>query len=132
MVAVAHLQQAPHRGLVVVRSTPGQRLAPAPVTAATYRRRRVTALAATGLVLVALLLAVRSLLGGSGGGRLSVQELAGVPGAVHVVQPGDTFWNLARSLRPDDDPRPLVARLVAAHGSPVLVVGERIHLPDTG
>jgi hypothetical protein len=46
-----------------------------------------------------------------------------------VVQPGDTFWTIARRLDPKGDVRPLVDRLVSAHGGSALYVGERIALP---
>ena len=97
------------------------------VSPSTYRRRQ--ALAAGG---VAALSAVASIvLGALGGGSLTAPErpLPVVAGQVYVVQPGDTFWAIARSLDPDGDPRPLVDRLVADHGGPVLVVGEQIRLP---
>jgi hypothetical protein len=87
-------------------------------------------LAAT--VLAAVVLAVGGLLASFGGGPLTASERPGAPAAVYVVQPGDTFWDIARRLDPAGDPRPLVARLVAAHGSPVLVPGERLALPAAG
>ena len=101
------------------------------VPARTYRRRRAVA---AGLV-VSAVLALSAGLGTLGGGPLPVPErpapdrLTRVDGAVYVVQRGDTFWSIARRLDPSADPRPLVDRLVAAHGSPVLYVGERIPLP---
>ncbi|MDQ4069750.1 MAG: LysM peptidoglycan-binding domain-containing protein, partial [Actinomycetota bacterium] len=64
-----------------------------------------------------------------GGGPLTASERPSASGAVYVVQPGDTFWDIASRLRPGEDPRPLVAELVAAHGSPVLVAGDRLRLP---
>jgi hypothetical protein len=97
------------------------------VSPSTYRRRQ--ALAAGG---VAALSAVASIvLGALGGGSLTAPErpLPVVAGQVYEVQPGDTFWAIARSLDPDGDPRVLVDRLVADHGGPVLVVGEQIRLP---
>ena len=71
------------------------------------------------------------MLGALGGGSLTAPErpLPVVAGQVYEVQPGDTFWAIARSLDPDGDPRPLVDRLVAEHGGPVLVAGEQIRLP---
>jgi hypothetical protein len=70
-------------------------------------------------------------LGALGGGSLTAPErpLPVVAGQVYEVQPGDTFWAIARSLDPDGDPRILVDRLVADNGGPVLVVGEQIRLP---
>jgi hypothetical protein len=49
-------------------------------------------------------------------------------GAVYVVQPGDTLWKIARELRPDGDPRPLVDRLIDVNGDQPLAVGERLRL----
>jgi LysM repeat protein len=48
---------------------------------------------------------------------------------VHIVQPGDTLWSIARRLQPEGDLRPLVDRLAMAHGGAALQVGERIGLP---
>jgi len=132
MVAVAHLTPSPDallspdRHLVVVRSTPVPYRAAAAVPPSTFRRRRVVAALMVASVLLVLSLAVRGVLGGP----LPAPQGAGASGAVYVVQPGDTFWDIARSIRPDEDPRPVVARLVAAHGGAVLMVGERIPDPD--
>jgi hypothetical protein len=85
---------------------------------------------------VAVVLAVWVALGTLGGGPLPVPERPGlasaaaqIDGPVYVVQPGDTLWTIAVKLRPSGDPRPLVDKLVAAHGSTTLHVGERIPLP---
>ncbi len=133
MVAVAHASPAQSPRLVVVRTDPFARPAPAPAPrfrlAAVYRRRRIAALLLVTTVAAALVLAVGGLLASFGGGPLTASERPGAPAAVYVVQPGDTFWEIARRLDPTGDPRPLVARLVAAHGSPVLVPGERLALP---
>ncbi len=99
----------------------------ADVSELTYRRRR----AAAAAIVVALFLAVQGLLATVGGGA-TIERPAPVADArfsAYVVQPGDTFWEIARRLDPAADPRPLVARLVAAHGSPILVPGERLALP---
>lgn len=99
--------------------------------ASTYRRRRVVAaVLAVGAVLVLWVA-----LGLLGGGPLFAPERPGAtsaglgPGEVYVVQPGDTFWSIAVRLRPQADPRPLVDRMVAAHGGTTLHVGERLRLP---
>ena len=138
MVAVVSPRQAPRP-----RRAPGsqpwlRRVEPAlePVgrarrlPAGTYRRRRAVA---AGLVVVTVL-ALWAALGMLGGGPLPVPERPDAVGLgdgtrVYVVQPGDTFWSIARRLDPRADPRPLVDRLVAAHGNPVLHVGERLPLP---
>ncbi len=103
--------------------------------ARTYRRRQAVA---AGLV-VGLVLAAWAALGMLGGGTLPDPERPSAPAsapasaranaAVYVVQPGDTFWSIARHVKPSADPRPLVDRLVAAHGGTTLHVGERIPIP---
>ena len=131
MVAVAHASPAPSPRLVVVRTRPSISHQPSQsiIAPAVYRRRRAVAALLAATVLAALILAVGGLLASFGGGPLTASERPGAPAAVYVVQPGDTFWEIARRLDPAGDPRPLVARLVAAHGSPVLVPGERLALP---
>ncbi|MGH9264874.1 MAG: LysM peptidoglycan-binding domain-containing protein [Acidimicrobiales bacterium] len=130
MAAVAHVSPADLRRLVVVRTGP---VVPAShrLPAATYRRRRAVALLVVASGLAALLLVLHGLLASFGGGPLTASERPGAPvaGAVYVVQPGDTFWGIARRIAPEEDPRPLVARLVAEHGSPTLLAGERLRLP---
>lgn len=113
------------------------RLAPAAtgmrvrLSARTYRRRQAVA---AGLV-VGLVLSAWAALGMLGGGTLPVPERPDSPAsapstsAVYVVQPGDTFWSIARRVKPNADPRPLVDRLVVAHGGSTLYVGERIPIP---
>jgi hypothetical protein len=131
MVAVAQAPPTELRRLVLVRTTPAVRYADAGVPAATYRRRRLAAGALVTGVVLTVVLCMHLLLAPSAASPRSARGQA-VDGAVHVVQPGDTFWGIAEALRPNDDPRPLVARLIAAHGSPVLVVGERIPIPAGG
>jgi nucleoid-associated protein YgaU len=46
-----------------------------------------------------------------------------------VVQPGDTLWSIAAALVGDDDPRPLVDALEAAHGGAELHPGDVITIP---
>ena len=130
MTAVAHASPADVRRLVVVRTAPLVRRTPIASRAATYRRRRLAALLVVVTGIAALILVLHGLLASFGGGPLTAPERPGPPEPVYVVQPGDTFWGIASRLRPGDDPRPLVAELVAAHGSPVLVAGERLRLPD--
>jgi len=98
-----------------------------------YRRRRVV----VGVLVAVLLLAAGALLGRLGGGPLTAPETAPAavtapvpaPRLIHVVQPGDTLWVIARALQPTGDVRPLVDKLeTARHGQP-LRVGEVISLP---
>ncbi len=131
MAAVAHVSPADLRRLSLVR-TPGLTpLRPLASPAAVYRRRRAAALVVVVTVVAALVLAFGQLLASvSGGPASTTADRPAAPGAVYVVQPGDTFWAIARRLQPGGgDPRPLVARLVAAHGSASLVAGERLALP---
>ena len=97
-----------------------------------YRRRRLV----VGVLVAVLLLAAGALLGRLGGGPLTAPETAPAaatpvhaPRLIHVVQPGDTLWVIARAMQPTGDVRPLVDKLEAArHGQP-LRVGEVISLP---
>jgi LysM repeat protein len=122
-VRAAQVSAAPVRAAQVSAAT---------VSAATVRRRRSAALVVLVTAAAVIGLAVQGLLAAFGGGPLIAPQRPGPPAAVHVVQPGDTFWDIARGLRPGQDPRPLVAELVAAHGSPVLVPGQRLGLPGAG
>jgi hypothetical protein len=102
-----------------------------------YRRRRLAVIAVLLVVLALLVVGCQAVLGRFGGGPLTT---TGGPGAVapdlrpvsvrvHIVQPGDTLWSIARGLSDGGDPRPVVDRLVAErHGRP-LQVGERVLLP---
>ena len=130
MTAVAHASPAQLGRLVVVRTGPVGRTVANALPAASYRRRRLMALLVVVTTAAALILVVHGLLAPFGGGPLTAPERPGAPASVYVVQPGDTFWGIASRIRPGEDPRPLVAQLVAAHGSPVLVAGERLRLPD--
>lgn len=93
-----------------------------------YRRRRVV----VASLVLGVLLGGRVVLGPVGGGPLSAprpEPAVLVSEQVHVVQPGDTLWTIAKSLQPEGDVRRLVHRLAAQrHGAP-LQVGERIALP---
>ena len=125
MTAVAHASPADLRRLAAVHSMPA---VPRATPAAVYRRRRLGALAVVATGVAVLLVVLTGLRASFGGGPLTASERPGAHGAVYVVQPGDTFWAIASRLRPGEDPRPLVSQLVAAHGSPVLVPGERLRL----
>jgi Tfp pilus assembly protein FimV len=135
MTAVAHASPGQLHRLVAVRTGTGTGPAapafPRTARSASYRRRRLAALLVVATAVAALTLVVNGLLASFGGGPLTAPERPGAPEpAVYVVQPGDTFWGIASRLRPGEDPRPLVAELVAAHGSPVLAAGERLRLSD--
>ena len=96
--------------------------------AATYRVRRAVA----AVVVVALGLTAWAALGAVGGLLFGSGAATAAPGAAPaevVVAPGDTLWSIASRLQGEGDVRPLVDRLVTAHGGSTLQVGERISVP---
>lgn len=93
---------------------------------AVYRRRRLVALAVVVSVALAIVLLANAVLARSAGGG-SPASVAGAP-AVHVVQPGDTLWSIAREVAPDADVRLVVDRLVDLNGGAPLQVGQRLVL----
>jgi hypothetical protein len=103
-----------------------------------YRRRRlVVALAVTALSFPSLLLAGRWAVATAIPARhdapaVTVTPAATVTGgdmtASYVVQPGDTLWSIATTLRPGVDPRPLVDELARRVGPGSLEAGRRIDL----
>jgi hypothetical protein len=108
------------RHLVPVPSLPVSRVAPT-----VYRLRRAVAV----VVVVGVVLLGWAGLGALGGalGMTGTATPASHAAPVTVqVAPGDTFWSIASRIRPGGDPRPLVDRLVAAHGGAVLRAGERL------
>lgn len=92
-----------------------------------YRRRRL----GVGSLALTMLLAGWAAVGAIGGGPLSAPEPTTVliDQRVHVVQPGDTLWTIARSLQPEGDVRRLVHQLATQRRGAALQVGERIALP---
>jgi len=100
-------------------------------SAAALRRWAASALVA--FASLGLLLGVGSLADAEQGAAVPTRAASAAAAAldvaaVHVVQPGDTLWTLARRVQPEGDVRPLVARLRARHGSGPLVPGERLLL----
>lgn len=67
-------------------------------------------------------------LGGAGPADAPAR-LEPVAARAYVVQAGDSLWAIGRSLQPDGDVRPLVARMLALRNGRPLRVGERIVLP---
>jgi hypothetical protein len=99
-----------------------------PSSAVVYRRRRVV----VASLVLGVLLGGRVVLGPVGGGPLSAPRpvpSVRVSEQVHVVQPGDTLWTIARTLQPEGDIRRLVDHLAAQRHGAALQVGERIALP---
>ncbi len=97
--------------------------------AAMYRRRRAVALVLVVAVVAALLLLASAVLAGSAGGGTPTSAAGTPPGDVHVVQPGDTLWSIARQLDPSGDVRLTVDHLVELNGSAPLAAGQRLALP---
>jgi hypothetical protein len=96
-----------------------------PLTAATYRRRRLAAV----VVVVGLAFAAWAALGALGGALTAPVRSAPSPGdgvTVVEVAPGDTLWSIALRLQPEGDPRPLVDRLAAANGGATVRAGDRL------
>jgi hypothetical protein len=96
-----------------------------PLSAATYRRRRLAAF----VVVVGLAIAAWAALGALGGALTAPVRSAPPPGdgaTVIEVAPGDTLWSIARRLQPDGDPRPLVDRLAASNGGAAVRAGDRL------
>jgi hypothetical protein len=92
-----------------------------------YWRRRLLVLAAAVLIVFA----ARAALGALGGGPLAAPETPagrGGAAAVYVVQPGDTYWSIARHLQPSGEVRALVDKLSSEHGGAPLQPGEQLAL----
>lgn len=109
------------------QATPWSRGSP---TRAVYRRRRLAAVVAAMAALLALGVGRAAIAGGSpaGGSPAGGSPANSRPRQVHVVQPGDTLWSVARRLHPHGDVRATVDRLSESHGPGVLRVGERLGL----
>ena len=109
--------------LTLVPSPPAGLGRPPRVSAAPFWRRRLAV--ALGVVCVVLV-------AGKAGAALGSSPLAapGRPPSVvrHVVEPGDTPWEIARQVAPDEDPRPIVDEILAGRGGVPLQVGETVVL----
>ncbi|MGV3758849.1 MAG: LysM peptidoglycan-binding domain-containing protein [Actinomycetota bacterium] len=112
-----------------LRVIEGGRAPGAAARRATYRRRRLAAAALLVAVVTTALLLANAVLAGSAGGGTPTSAAGTAPAAVHVVQPGDTLWSVARDLDPAGDVRLTVDRLVALNGGAPLQVGQRLVLP---
>jgi hypothetical protein len=100
-----------------------------PVPAAVYRRRRVGALLVVASLALVAYLVVSSLAASVGAVTGPASAATARPGGrVHVVQPGDTVWSIARSLHPHGDIRIVVDRLEARLGGATLQPGQRVPL----
>jgi hypothetical protein len=119
---------------------PALRLVPA-ARRPSYRRRRVAALLVVALLGIGAWTTVRAaarLLDGDPlntiGQRGPTEQpvrlpMAPVASRIHVVEPGDTLWSIARDDHPTGDIRALVDQLASGrHGRP-LQVGEAVSVP---
>jgi hypothetical protein len=108
-----------------VQRTVVVRRAEAPaVSPATYRRRRLAALALVALVASMVFLLATQV------GHADAELDGPAPAApVYVVQDGDTLWSIAAEVAPDADRREVVGILTDAAGGDALVPGQRIELP---
>lgn len=139
MTSAAALQLAPRRQPTTVPPGPGSPARPALrvvhggraparlAQQAIYRRRRLAALAFLVLTTVVVLLLANAVLARSAGGGTPT-PVAGTSAAVHVVEPGDTLWSIARELDPSADVRLVVDRLAELNGGAPLQVGQRLQL----
>jgi len=124
--AVGHcsLQAVGGRALRPSRLTGPVRVAPA-----AYRLRRAVALVVVVGLMFTAWVGLQALAGGPGASGASASASSATAPQTIEVGPGDTFWSIASRLQPDGDLRPLVDRLVAAHGGGVLQAGERLTVP---
>jgi len=116
--------QVPSRRHLTLVPPPARRR---PSRSSIYWRRRVLVLVAAVLVVIA----ARAALGALGGGPLAAPETPagrGGTAVVYVVQPGDTYWSIARNLQPSGDVRALVDKLSSEHGGAPLQPGEQLAL----
>ena len=115
------------RHLRLIQGGAGRRPVVAP---GIYARRRLVAVVVAAVLALALFAGVQAV-----ASSLVVRPApAATPAppapaaAVHVVQPGETVWTIARTMAPDGDVRATVDRIVARNGGPVLQVGQRLVL----
>jgi hypothetical protein len=112
-----------------------------PVRHTPYARRRIVAIALAALLSVGTWTTVHAAVRLLGGAPLNATEqrgptsqpvrLSSAPAAVrvHVVQPGDTLWSIARAEHPTGDIRAVVDQLAQGRGNRPLQAGEALTLP---
>jgi hypothetical protein len=93
----------------------------------TRRGRIVLRIGSVLVVAVVVLVAVLTM----GGSAEAGSEPGSVPVRYHVVLPGETLWDLAERVAPEQDRRDTVERIVElnALGGSGVMVGQRIALP---
>lgn len=87
-----------------------------------------TVVAAVALALAVSLGVFAGLVPGPSVGATSTPAVAG-GGVAVVVEPGDSYWSIARELQPTGDVRPLVHRLQLLNGGAALRPGMEVVLP---
>ena len=123
------------RHMPVYAITTARPVAPDPRSSASAparltRRGRLVLLVALVAVLFGVFAAVSAWTAGSaraGDGSAPVDGVA----VTWVVQPGETRWQVAEAVAPDDDPRETIARIVALNGLPdaSVRVGQALLVP---
>ena len=110
---------------IIFPTTASAHARPVPV----YRHRRVVAALLVVLSVMAVARVGTSVAVAFGGGPASGAERH-ASNPVHITQPGDTLWSIARSIHPSGDVRPVVRALLSLNGgSAELQVGQRVVLP---
>lgn len=133
MAAVVH----PHRLAPTAARRPDLRVLPGGRSTVAPAPLAITPAAVAG-VLLALVLVVVGVLALGRGAFADLAPAPAVPAAAAAapegartvtVRSGDTLWGIARRIQPTGDVRPLVDRLVAANGSPIVVPGTELVVP---
>ena len=110
-----------------VRSANHPSMRPRPVSAAVYARRR---LAAFGLLVAILALAVTTVVGATGSQADADPTVAGAvmePQYI-IAQPGDTLWAIAQRIAPQANTAELVDELVRLNGD-AIAAGQQVRIP---
>ena len=133
MAAVIHPEFTSTTRRPALHVVEGGRSTAARRRAATFRRRRIGALIALTLMLAGLSSVADAAFGllETGADRTPSAAVAEGDGpvAVHLVQPGETLWEIAAEVAPDRDPRAVVDELIELNGSASITPGQRLLLP---
>lgn len=112
-----------------LRAIPGGRAPASVARRALYRRRRLVAVLLVLVVTAATLLLANAVVARTAGGGNPLPVAGTSAPAVHIVQPGETLWSIARGLGGGGDVRLVVDRLRDLNGRAPLMVGQRLQLP---
>jgi hypothetical protein len=132
MTAVTHLRLQDPRPVLCWPAGPRRRPAARPVPAHFRRRRTAAALVVAALLGAGAVAVAPGEVPLTSPGPAPAAGMRPVARASYVVQPGDTLWDIARSLQPAGDVRPLVRQLDGARQGRPLRAGERLVLPPSG